>query len=71
MGQFVAAVLAQTEDVWTDILPAQKNIQYVKPKLVLFSGRTRSGCGAAQSAMGPFYCPADKKIYLDLSFSTT
>jgi predicted metalloprotease len=68
MGQFVAAILAQTEDVWTDILPAQKNIQYIKPKLVLFSGQTRSGCGAAQSAMGPFYCPADKKIYLDLSF---
>ncbi|MGD0635765.1 MAG: neutral zinc metallopeptidase [Beijerinckiaceae bacterium] len=68
MGQFVAAVLAETEDVWTDILPAQKNIQYIKPKLVLFSGQTRSGCGAAQSAMGPFYCPADKKIYLDLSF---
>ena len=68
MGQFVAAVLAETEDVWTDILPAQKHIQYIKPKLVLFSGQTRSGCGAAQAAMGPFYCPADKKVYLDLSF---
>jgi predicted metalloprotease len=68
MGQFVAAVLAQTEDVWTDILPAQKGIQYIKPRLVLFSGQTRSGCGMAQSATGPFYCPADKKVYLDLSF---
>lgn len=67
-GQFVAAILAQTEDVWSDILPAQKGIQYLKPKLVLFSGQTRSGCGAAKSAMGPFYCPADKKVYLDLSF---
>jgi hypothetical protein len=70
MGQFVAAILAQTEDVWSDILPEQKNIQYIKPKLVLFSGQTRSGCGTAQSATGPFYCPADKKIYLDLSFFT-
>ncbi|MDR3460761.1 MAG: neutral zinc metallopeptidase [Beijerinckiaceae bacterium] len=68
MGQFVAAVLAETEDVWTEVLPAQKHIQYIKPKLVLFSGQTRSGCGAAQAAMGPFYCPADKKVYLDLSF---
>jgi predicted metalloprotease len=68
MGQFIAAVLAETEDVWTDILPSQKGVQYVKPKLVLYSGRTASGCGGAQAAMGPFYCPRDQKVYLDTSF---
>ena len=68
MGQFVAAVLAQTEDVWSTVLPDQKGIQYTKPKLVLYTGRTRSGCGGAQAAMGPFYCPEDKKVYLDLAF---
>jgi predicted metalloprotease len=68
IGQFVAAVLAETEDVWTDILPKQKGIQYVPPHLVLYKGQTRSGCGGASSAMGPFYCPVDKKVYLDTSF---
>jgi predicted metalloprotease len=68
VGRFVSAVLAQNEDVWSQILPAQKNIRYVAPKLVLFSGATRSACGAAQSAMGPFYCPLDQKVYLDTSF---
>jgi uncharacterized protein len=68
MGQFVAAVLAETEDVWSSILPAQKGVNYVPPHLVLYSGSTHSGCGGAQSAMGPFYCPLDQKIYLDLSF---
>jgi hypothetical protein len=68
MGQFVAAVLAETEDVWSQILPAQKGIQYVPPHLVLYSGRTQSGCGGASSAMGPFYCPLDQKVYLDTSF---
>jgi predicted metalloprotease len=68
MGQFVAAILAQTEDVWSSVLPDQKGIQYTKPKLVLYTGRTQSGCGGAQAAMGPFYCPEDKKVYLDLSF---
>jgi predicted metalloprotease len=68
MGQFVAAVLAETEDVWSQVLPDQKSIQYVKPRLVLYSGQTDSGCGGAKAAMGPFYCPADKKVYLDLSF---
>ena len=68
MGQFVAAILAQTEDVWSTVLPDQKGIQYTKPKLVLYTGQTRSGCGGAQAAMGPFYCPEDKKVYLDLSF---
>ena len=67
-GRFVAAVLAQNEDVWSEILPEQKNIRFKAAPLVLFSGATRSGCGAAQSAMGPFYCPTDGKIYLDTSF---
>lgn len=68
LGQFVAAVLGETEDTWARVLPAQKHIRYEPVKLVLYSGRTRSGCGGAQSAMGPFYCPLDKKVYLDLSF---
>lgn len=67
LGQFASAVLAQTEDVWTPIFKAQGET-YQEPGLVLFSGATRSGCGAAQSAMGPFYCPNDEKVYLDLSF---
>jgi hypothetical protein len=67
-GRFVSAVLAQTEDVFKEILPAQKGVRYVAPKLVLFSGSTRSACGAAQSAMGPFYCPLDQRVYLDTSF---
>jgi len=68
IGQFVAAVLAQTEDVWKEILPAQKGIKYVPPRLVLFNGATDSACGDARSAMGPFYCPRDQKVYLDTSF---
>ncbi len=67
-GDFVARVLGETEDVWSQTLPAQANIPYQKPTLVLFSGATRSGCGVAQSAMGPFYCPDDRKVYLDTSF---
>ena len=66
--RFVSAILAENEDVWGKILPAQKNIKYVKPKLVLFSGSAESGCGGAQAAMGPFYCPEDQKVYLDTSF---
>ncbi len=68
MGDFVAAVLGETETVWSDVLPAQKGVDYVKPRLVLYSGVTTSGCGQAQSAMGPFYCPTDRKVYLDMSF---
>jgi predicted metalloprotease len=64
----VRHVLGETEVVWKEVLPAQKGVDYVNPKLVLYSGSTQSGCGGAQAAMGPFYCPADKKIYLDLSF---
>lgn len=68
MGQFVAAVVGANEDVWSEILPKQKGVRYVKPTLVLFKGATRSGCGHAQAAMGPFYCPLDQKVYLDTSF---
>jgi predicted metalloprotease len=68
MGQFVAAVLGANETVWSEVLPREKGIPYTKPKLVLYSGRTASGCGGAQSAMGPFYCPRDQKVYLDTAF---
>jgi uncharacterized protein len=68
MGQFVAAVLAANETVWSEVLPREKGIPYVKPRLVLYSGRTASSCGGAQSAMGPFYCPRDQKVYLDTAF---
>ncbi len=68
IGRFVSAILAQNEDVWSEVLPAQKGVKFTPAPLVLFTGETRSGCGAAQSAMGPFYCPVDKKIYLDTSF---
>jgi uncharacterized protein len=68
MRTFVAKILGQTEDVWSAVLPAQKGVSYTAPKLVLYSGSFPSGCGQAQSAMGPFYCPNDKKVYLDMSF---
>jgi predicted metalloprotease len=67
-GRFVSAILAQTEDVWNEVLPAQKGIKYTAPRLVLFNGQTASACGRAQSAMGPFYCPNDQRVYLDTSF---
>ncbi len=66
--KLVRNVIVSTEDVWTKLLPAQANIQYARPKLVLFDKPIRSGCGTAESAMGPFYCPADRKVYLDLGF---
>lgn len=65
--EMAAVVLADTETVWQQIFQADGK-QYVKPTLVLFTGAVNSGCGAAQSAMGPFYCPADQKLYIDLSF---
>ena len=68
IGTFVAKVLGETEDVWSQVLPQQANREYVRPKLVLFSDATRSGCGDAESAMGPFYCPVDQKVYLDTAF---
>ncbi len=64
---FVSVVLAETEDTW-DTVFAQNNAQYPKPNLVFFSGSTQSACGYAQTAMGPFYCPPDQKIYIDLKF---
>jgi len=67
MGEFVSAVLGSTEVQWQKIL-AQYGKTYEPPILVMFSGATRSGCGAAESAMGPFYCPNDRKVYLDTSF---
>ena len=67
MGQFVSAVLGSTEAVWTGYF-AQAGQTYKPPTLVMFSGATQSGCGFAQSAMGPFYCPIDQKVYLDTSF---
>ena len=67
--KFVATILAETEDVWGKVLPAQAKIRYVNPKLVLFNGETQSQCGGkAVAAMGPFYCPVDQKVYLDTSF---
>jgi hypothetical protein len=68
MGQFVSAILAANETVWSEVLPREKGIAYAKPVIVLYSGRTVSGCGGAMSAMGPFYCPRDRKVYLDTSF---
>jgi uncharacterized protein len=66
-AQFVGAVLAQTEDIWTNVFK-KYNANYIEPKLVLFRNSVKSGCGFASSQTGPFYCPADQKVYLDLSF---
>ena len=65
---FVGTVLADTEDTWSQVFQQQLNGEYVAPKLVMFSGVVNSGCGTAQSAMGPFYCPADQKVYIDTAF---
>lgn len=67
LKEFVAVVLADTEDTWNRLLP-EIGAQYREPRLVLFSGGAQSGCGFAQSAVGPFYCPADEKVYIDLTF---
>ncbi|CDX51746.1 conserved hypothetical protein [Mesorhizobium plurifarium] len=67
MKQFVATVLAETEDTWTGIFKSQ-GLTYEDPKLVLFSGQVRSACGFASAAAGPFYCPGDHKVYLDMTF---
>ncbi|WP_350335009.1 KPN_02809 family neutral zinc metallopeptidase [Coralliovum pocilloporae] len=67
MRQFVATVLADTEDSWHKIFNAQGQT-YREPKLVLFTGQVQSACGFASSASGPFYCPGDSKVYIDLSF---
>ncbi|MGH6621916.1 MAG: KPN_02809 family neutral zinc metallopeptidase [Alphaproteobacteria bacterium] len=67
MSQFVSVVLADTEDTWRDIF-RNGNKEYRLPKLVLFSGAVQSACGFAQAAVGPFYCPGDQKVYIDLNF---
>jgi hypothetical protein len=66
-GEFAAVILADTEDVWNAIFQ-QQGQRYREPKLVLFSDYTQSGCGGAASSTGPFYCPADEKVYIDLAY---
>ena len=66
-ARFVSKVLASTEDVWTETF-REAGKQYEAPRLVLFSGQTPTACGTGQTAMGPFYCPGDKKVYIDLAF---
>lgn len=66
-SQFVAVVLADTEDVWSKLFN-QMGKEYVDPTLIMFNQATQSGCGFASAATGPFYCPADQKVYIDLSF---
>jgi predicted metalloprotease len=65
---FVGVVLKETETVWIKLFRDQLNEEYVQPKLVLYSGEDNTGCGYAQSTTGPFYCPADQRVYIDLSF---
>ena len=67
LADMVSVVIADTEDVWNELF-ARQGRQYREPVLVMFTGSTRSACGLGQSAMGPFYCPADNKAYIDLSF---
>ena len=66
--KFMRVVLATTEDAWHAILPQQARIQYTNPKLVLFTNQIQSACGAASASTGPFYCPGDQKLYLDMAF---
>lgn len=66
-AQFVKVVLADTEDVWNDLLP-RAGVDYQEPKLVLFNDGVRSACGFNSAAVGPFYCPGDRKVYIDLDF---
>ena len=69
IGRFASTVLADTEETWQQLLPKQGH-PYENPRLVLFTGAVHSACGATTSAVGPFYCPQDHKLYLDLSFFT-
>lgn len=68
LADFSKVVLRETETVWQQILPEQTGENYKDPTLVLFTGQVQSGCGGATSASGPFYCPGDNKLYIDLSF---
>lgn len=68
LADFVSVVLADTEDTWNEIFARENLGNYQEPTLVLFSGATESSCGYAESAVGPFYCPVDQKVYIDLSF---
>jgi uncharacterized protein len=70
MARFVSTVLADTEDVWKDVF-SQGGARYQEPRLVLFRGSTPTACGTGQAAMGPFYCPGDQKVYIDLAFYET
>lgn len=70
LAKFVSTVLADTEDVWTGVF-RQGGSNYQQPKLVLFRGSTATACGTGEAAMGPFYCPADQKVYIDLGFYET
>jgi predicted metalloprotease len=67
MGQFVATVFADTEDIWGKIMQ-ENNMEYRQPKMVLFTGAVETACGGASAASGPFYCPGDEKVYMDLAF---
>jgi predicted metalloprotease len=67
IGEFPKVVLADTEVIWTKIFE-ENNMQYIKPKMVLFTGSVETACGGASSASGPFYCPGDQKVYMDLAF---
>lgn len=67
LGEFVSTVFADTEDTWNQVF-ADNGMQYENPKMVLFTGQVETACGSATSAVGPFYCPADKKVYMDLDF---
>jgi uncharacterized protein len=67
MGDFVRVILADNEDIWSKIF-ADNGMTYEKPKLVLFRGSVQTACGGASSASGPFYCPGDRKVYMDLAF---
>lgn len=68
MGEFVSTVFADTEDIWTKIFEENNLGRYKQPKMVLFSGAVETACGGASSASGPFYCPGDQKVYMDLTF---